>query len=550
MSDPQKLITAYLDDTLTNAERDELTVWLKAHPDNLRAFVEANLFEQQIRSAITSQAQRDAAGDFVEDGKVPLRPETRMERVYRWPWFVSLGPRLAIAGMAAMVLFTVGVILWLNRSPGASATDLAQITGIWSAQSPDISGLFQMGQKLGPGRITLVAGAIEITLCNSVSMVFEGPGELELLTPMRAILHAGQAVARVPKNARGFRMETPGANVVDLGTEFAVKTGSGLSTDVQVYDGQVIATPRSGNATGSFSQRLVAGHAARYTPDAHTVSQSLAYAPDRFVRRLPVDPPIELQDMNPKFLNQSRFEEILVTRSVQSVVVDGDLSEWNIEGSFRSESEGLTAKDYFIEGRMMYDAKFLYIAAHVGDPAPMLNVIDPGTDGELGWRGGGLQIRLSTGRTTGWPVNANAPCYYQFRGLAPDASNLTRATDDQLTHLTFWYFAPSEQSCLHTAYGMDFHGGTVNPPGFCGAFRKDVDGRGYTLEYAIPWSLLHTDTDPPREGDTLAISWTAHWSDDSGRLWRGQHTEIRNISEPLRIQPWERAATWGRAVFR
>jgi hypothetical protein len=46
------------------------------------------------------------------------------------------------------------------------------------------------------------------------------------------------------------------------------------------------------------------------------------------------------------------------------------------------------------------------------------------------------------------------------------------------------------------------------------------------------------------------VSWTAHWSDESGRLWRGQHTEIANRSEPVRIHPWERAATWGRAIFQ
>ena len=53
----------------------------------------------------------------------------------------------------------------------------------------------------------------------------------------------------------------------------------------------------------------------------------------------------------------------------------------------------------------------------------------------------------------------------------------------------------------------------------------------------------------PQPGDTLAMSWTVHWSDEGGRLWRGQLVELRNASEPVRIHTWERAATWGRAVF-
>ena len=232
------------------------------------------------------------------------------------------------------------------------------------------------------------------------------------------------------------------------------------------------------------------------------------------------------------------------------MVVDGDLSEWSTQGGFRSERQGAPGSGNFVEGRMMFDGEILYLGAHIGDPAPMRNVINPATDGELGWRGGGLQVRLSMERKTGWPVDANAPCYYRFRGLAPDAGQLAKATNGRLVHLTLWRYAPAAQNCLHVHYGMDLHGGVVNPPGYRAAFREDADGRGYTLEYAIPWSLLHADVDPPQSGDTLAASWTAHWSDDSGRLWRGQHTEIRNATEPVRIYTWERAATWGRAVYR
>ncbi|MEO8351370.1 MAG: hypothetical protein ABI680_06535, partial [Chthoniobacteraceae bacterium] len=271
---------------------------------------------------------------------------------------------------------------------------------------------------------------------------------------------------------------------------------------------------------------------------------------ERFVRRLPVDRPIELTESGGLQFNATRFKELVVSRPERPIVVDGELSEWGDAGSFRAQREGSNAEGQFVEGRMRYDDRFLYIGAHIGDPAPMNSVIDPATDPELGWRGGGLQVRLSTDRALGWPVDANAPAYYQFRRLEPDAAHLANATSDRLAHLTMWYHAPSQQSCLHVDYGMDFHGGVANPPGYRAAFRKDADGRGYTLEYAVPWSALHAANDPPRPGDELAMSWTAHWSDEGGRLWRGQLVEIRNASEPPRIHTWERAATWGRAIFK
>jgi hypothetical protein len=276
----------------------------------------------------------------------------------------------------------------------------------------------------------------------------------------------------------------------------------------------------------------------------------LAYAPERFVRRLPADKPIEHEERLSPMFNPTRVEEIRISSPERPIVVDGNLSEWSGQGSFRAERLGPDAEGQFVEGRMRYDADFLYVAAHIGDPAPMRNVIDPATDGEFGWRGGGLQVRLATDPALGWPVDANAPNYYRFRHLQPDAARLANATSERLAHLTMWHHAPSAQNCLHIAYGMDFHGGVVNPPGYRAAFQKDADGRGYTLEYAIPWSLLGVAENPPQPGDTLAVSWTTHWSDKGGRLWRGQWIELRNASEPLRIHTWERAATWGRALYR
>jgi hypothetical protein len=311
----------------------------------------------------------------------------------------------------------------------------------------------------------------------------------------------------------------------------------------------VITTPKPAAAGGSFPQRLSAGNAARFTLDANRAPQALAYAPERFVRRLPADKPIEHEERLSPMFNPTRVEEIGIPSPERPIVVDGDLSEWSGEGSFRAERTGPDAGAQFVEGRMRYDRQFLYLAAHIGDPAPMRNVIDPATDGESGWRGGGLQVRLATDPVLGWPVDANAPNYYELRRLQPDAARLSNATSDHLAHLTMWHHAPSEQNCLHVAYGMDFHGGVVNPAGYRAAFRKDADGRGYALEYAIPWTMLNAPH-PPQPGDTLAMSWTVHWSDAGGRLWRGQLVELRNASEPVRIHTWERAATWGRAVFR
>ena len=139
--------------------------------------------------------------------------------------------------------------------------------------------------------------------------------------------------------------------------------------------------------------------------------------------------------------------------------------------------------------------------ASVGDPAPLRNSFDPTLDAFAAWRGGGLQVRVSTDREQGWPVVANSPNYFGMRQLVPTPEQKAAAENPRLAHLTMWFHAPSKTPCLTIAHGMLVEQIAVNPSGFRGGFAPSPGGRGYTLEYAIPWRLLNCDRDPPRPGD-------------------------------------------------
>ena len=232
------------------------------------------------------------------------------------------------------------------------------------------------------------------------------------------------------------------------------------------------------------------------------------------------------------------------------VVVDGDLGEWSHAVGFSGSLDGGPTEAEWVDGRMMYDDECLYIAAHVGDPAPMRNTIDPELDPGTAWNGGGVQVRLSNDRAMGWPVDANGPSYYRVRNLEPSDEEQAKAANPRLSHLTMWHHAPSGKAAIAINHGMRFDSCRVNPEGVRGAFARDADGRGYVLEYAIPWRLLKAAEDPPRSGDVLGVVWQVHWSDATGQIWRDQMVEIRNPHELRRILPFERAATWGRAEFQ
>lgn len=541
------LVEKFYGETLSEPESRHLNDLLR-HDAAARSFflayggIHARLsWEYGPTLADQPQARFSQAEDTARRPR-PNRSSRGVAGLNLWSWISRHRPACVRLGWAmAVVAFVVGMFLATRLRPSPPAP-LAVVTRCLGAQTTDSRGAIRPGQSLGPGRLSLDAGTVEVTIQSGVRILLEGPAALELLTPMRAYLQAGRAVVHVPKAASGFVLETRDASVLDVGTEFGVKVGPDRGTEVQVYQGSVFTTPKPVGGQTNSPQRLLSGSAARINPHAVEPIQNLPFAPDRFVRQLPETKSGD-KDILP-LSNHPRWDRIEIMPTDKPVVVDGNLSEWDRRKMFHSQCDA--AKGYGVEGAMLYDANYLYLGARVADPAPMRNVIDPATDGDAGWRGGGVQVRISTDRTLDWPVDANAAIYYQGLRIRQQPQDL----NEKLAHLTLWHHAPSQKDCLHVSYGMDFHGGRTNPNGYRAAFRQDADGRGYVLEYAIPWALLNAQNDPPRPGDILAATWTVHWSDESGRRWRGQLVEIRNPSEPLRPNHWDRAASWGQAIFR
>jgi hypothetical protein len=330
---------------------------------------------------------------------------------------------------------------------------------------------------------------------------------------------------------------------VDLGTEFGISVASDRGTVVQVFDGLVVAELKKSDASGKQTYRLVAGETVRIDASDTVELQNADFSHERFLRTFSRPSVHEGDELIP--FKPSQIAAIEVGAASGPVTIDGDLSEWNLSGRFEARCAEPFAKSYYVQGAMMYDARYLYIAARVGDPMPMRNVIDPNTDPWSAWMGGGLHLHLCTDRAFGWPLKAQWPP----SGRQASAQDIS----DRIAHLFLWYFQPREQPCLSLRYGMKMDRGVVNPPGWSGAFRKAPDGRSYTLECAVPWTLLGAGSDPPRTGDVLGLSWTVEWSDASGRRWKGQLVEIKNPPYADRgkdVLTFMNAEAWGKAIYR
>ncbi len=118
----------------------------------------------------------------------------------------------------------------------------------------------------------LTAGRATIRLARGTCLVIEGPARWRLESADRLHFDAGRLVAQVPSAAVGFAVVTPGAEVIDLGTEFGVEVRQDGGTEVHVVRGTVAVRQTTGGAAPNRIIRLGAGQAVRVSAAAGTSS--------------------------------------------------------------------------------------------------------------------------------------------------------------------------------------------------------------------------------------------------------------------------------------
>jgi len=126
------------------------------------------------------------------------------------------------------------------------------------------------GQALGQTTCVLDEGRVKLRLDSNVLADIQAPATFRVDGYNQLHLHAGKVVAVVPEEAIGFNLQTPDANVVDLGTEFGVKVDAGRDTEVHVFKGKVEASLKVENAQVIA---LGQGEAARFTGESETAEK-------------------------------------------------------------------------------------------------------------------------------------------------------------------------------------------------------------------------------------------------------------------------------------
>jgi hypothetical protein len=304
------LIQGHFDGTLSPAEAAQLDLRLKHDRQAVDLFVEFSIRERAIeRFFANEQIEKEAQGLLATIGlNLNVIPATNSNAtaliteeststlipsdLSPTSGFDTTSPTNSLTsnstsflsslnGFGAMGLFaiailaaiTAGIFYFRDGSEAIAVAEksphIAEITSsidtLWAGSSvPDSDGW------LPSGVVELRRGLAELKFNSGVVLVLKAPAKFQVLSPTDALLLQGSLTARVDGTKTNFRVTTPTAKVVDLGTEFGLSvTGSG-ETDLAVFNGAVdiSSDPKSelnSSATKSAAQATTATNPRRLT---------------------------------------------------------------------------------------------------------------------------------------------------------------------------------------------------------------------------------------------------------------------------------------------
>ena len=282
------LISRYFDDDLSEAEAEELTAWVQQSPTNAAEFARQSRLDYLLKRSLAAPQAVAVEGTIVSLGglagaeevidgpRSAVRSSALLERSE------TRVSRLVVLATLLLVATLGGLRVWSVRTAGLTSDSLPEPSGgvatLFESTGPsferdgnslagavvEITGLKgvrwlagherRLGDRLAEGVLRFQHGTVRVRFTGGVVASIVGPAEVQLIAGDQARLIAGTFVAYAPEGAEGFRLDTPGAEITDLGTEFGACVDEAGETTLSVFDGEVQLVSRDGGVREILTQ--------------------------------------------------------------------------------------------------------------------------------------------------------------------------------------------------------------------------------------------------------------------------------------------------------
>ena len=208
-----------------------------------------------------------------EDSPLSVRP---------WGW-------IAQGALAASIL--VAVLLWQPwrdrdnppqvAQPGSTEpTPPAMITRLINVAWESEQAPLRVGDVLSKQWINLQRGIVQLEFSGGARLSLEGPARLRIDATDECFVEFGKLTVLAPPKAANFKVLSPSAEVLDLGTEFGLQVGRDGAMNLHVLDGEVALT-----AKGKFAsnKKTLLEHEAASVPAGQHEILDTPFQPEVFI---------------------------------------------------------------------------------------------------------------------------------------------------------------------------------------------------------------------------------------------------------------------------
>ena len=179
-----------------------------------------------LHSALSDEALPAFESDIVDyrvgPERLPLKRDNRGAGNPLMRWLAIAASIAMIAGLGFFVSRESAIpVVGDNVRPSVDAAPLATMllseNCLWTGRQ------WKEGDRLNAGRVELEDGTAVLRFDGGAELVMVGQTAIDLQTAGSVRVHNGDVVVRASDGAERFVVTTPTSEVIDLGTEFAVK---------------------------------------------------------------------------------------------------------------------------------------------------------------------------------------------------------------------------------------------------------------------------------------------------------------------------------------
>lgn len=262
ITDEHRLFDAACTGRLDEPAHAELQQLLRESPEARQRYLDYTALHADLFGAVRTARVRERVEQMLDEERTPAAVaalSARRSPSRRRP-VITLAAALATAAALLLILRAepeqVGDVIAANDNAvevldGVRADEeietwpglIARINRVekvrWEAEARQ----FREDELVAAGQsVAIDAGLVEIEFRQGAVVVLEGPAHLIASDANSASLLSGKLAAVAPPWATGFRVDTPGVDVVDHGTEFAVSVSGddkNAQVNVVVTEGEV-----------------------------------------------------------------------------------------------------------------------------------------------------------------------------------------------------------------------------------------------------------------------------------------------------------------------